>query len=573
MTWNSLDSPANSETAVAPARRSVWTYVGGLAPGVVVWVVLVGWLAHLLYARAEWSEEADRATVREWMEESRTFRKSLPELVRDYVRLRDEASAAGIADPLSSERVREKREEILEQMRSLAEPTRAYIGQLPSFPVIYSLEVVVSPTPGGSDVTPDHIVWDNPQPRSRQQTEHGLRTVETTPLGDGNRRALIRCEYQLHAFNKLQRREEERQRISLVAGAVLVAATLLAALFVSRFLARERARDVERFRAQTIAEQREREVLEVRLQQQAAERSRDELDRRLLQEKLVAADLRERADEAEKSALEMKSQLYASIGIMAGSYAHNIKNLLVRPNDLLARCLEADGMSRDQAGMLQEVRVTLGTVTERLQQILRTIRRDPTNAEMTRLDLSQLVRDTVQTWGEIGRDKWKVVISANLPDGPLAVNADLSHLQQAVENLVFNARDATFEMRNRLRETARTEPSRDPAVRKQKLIEAAGWKGEIALTARRDGDFAILEVTDNGIGMTEDVRANCLKTHFTTKRDNALYSGYSAGMGLGLSFVAVVLEHHKAELTIESQPLHGATFRVRFPLGETDRRG
>ena len=38
-----------------------------------------------------------------------------------------------------------------------------------------------------------------------------------------------------------------------------------------------------------------------------------------------------------RAALEMKSQLYASIGIMAGSYAHNIKNLLVRPNDLLAR--------------------------------------------------------------------------------------------------------------------------------------------------------------------------------------------------------------------------------------------
>ena len=29
---------------------------------------------------------------------------------------------------------------------------------------------------------------------------------------------------------------------------------------------------------------------------------------------------------------------------MAGSYAHNIKNLLVRPNDLLARCIEADGV-------------------------------------------------------------------------------------------------------------------------------------------------------------------------------------------------------------------------------------
>ena len=544
-------------------ERAAWKYVGGLAPGVIVWVVLVGWLAYLLYARAEWSEEADRATVREWVEEARTFRKSLPELVREYVRLRDEMVAAGPGDRVAADRVAEKRDEIREQLQSLAEPTRAYLGQLPSFPVIYAVEVVVAPPPGGPDTAADRIAWDTPLPRPRQQNEHGLRTVESTPLGDGNRRAVIRCEYQLHAFNKLQRREEERQRVSLVAGAVLVAATLLAGLGVARFLARERQRDIERYRVQMVAEHREREVLEVRLRQQEAERARDDLDRKLLEEKLVAADLRERADDAEKSALEMKSQLYASIGIMAGSYAHNIKNLLVRPNDLLSRCLEADGMTRDQAGMLQEVRSTLGTVTERLQQILRTVRRDPNSADLARLDLGQLVRETAQTWGEIGRDKWKVVISAFVPDGPLPVNADLSHLQQAVENLVFNARDATFEMRNRLRELARTA---DPAHRKQKLIEAAAWKGEITLTARKDGEFAVLEVRDNGIGMTDEVRANCLKTHFTTKRDNALYSGYSAGMGLGLSFVAVVLEHHKADLTIASEPLMGATFIVRFPL-------
>ena len=50
------------------------------------------------------------------------------------------------------------------------------------------------------------------------------------------------------------------------------------------------------------------------------------------------------------------------------------------------------------------------------------------------------------------------------------------------------------------------------------------------------------------------------------KRGNALYEGYSAGMGLGLSFVAVVLERHQAKLEIESKPERGATFRVRLPL-------
>jgi signal transduction histidine kinase len=286
----------------------------------------------------------------------------------------------------------------------------------------------------------------------------------------------------------------------------------------------------------------------------------------VLEQQLDAARLESRAAEAERSALELKSQLYASIGIMAGSYAHNIKNLLVRPNDLLARCIDADGVSHEQHGMLQEVRDTLGTVTERLQQILKTVRRDPTRAEMTRVDLAELVRSTQQTWADTAWDKWKLRMTADPIEGPLFVQGDLSHLQQAIENLIFNTRDATFEMRNHLRETARSLPGLDAAARKQKLIEAASWKGEAHLRLYREGDSAVLEIQDNGIGMTEDVRANCLKTHFTTKRDNALYEGYSAGMGLGLSFVAVVLEHHGAKLEIASAPLQGALFRIRFKL-------
>jgi signal transduction histidine kinase len=139
-------------------------------------------------------------------------------------------------------------------------------------------------------------------------------------------------------------------------------------------------------------------------------------------------------------------------------------------------------------------------------------------------------------------------------------------LQQAIENLLFNARDATFEMRNHLRDAARLSTSLDETGRRQALIDAAGWKGRIQLQVRRDGDHAVLEVRDNGIGMSEDIRRQCTQTHFSTKRDNALYEGYNAGMGLGLSFTVVVLEHHKAELEIDSQPLLGAMFRVRFPI-------
>ena len=93
----------------------------------------------------------------------------------------------------------------------------------------------------------------------------------------------------------------------------------------------------------------------------------------------------------------MKSQLYASIGIMAGSITHNIKNLLVRPNDLLVRCIEADGMYKPRN--IREVKSTLGTVTDRLQQILRTVR-DPGDTELI-VNLAALSATPATTWAEI----------------------------------------------------------------------------------------------------------------------------------------------------------------------------
>ena len=70
----------------------------------------------------------------------------------------------------------------------------------------------------------------------------------------------------------------------------------------------------------------------------------------------------------------------------------------------------------------------------------------------------------------------------------------------------------------------------------------------------------------------------CLETHFSTKRDNAVYEGISTGMGLGLSFVVAILEHHGAKLEIDSGSLKGATIRARFPAAaekdkETRRQG
>jgi signal transduction histidine kinase len=208
--------------------------------------------------------------------------------------------------------------------------------------------------------------------------------------------------------------------------------------------------------------------------------------------------------------------------------------------------------------MLREVQETLALVTDRLQQILQTVRRDPSKPELKRIDLNELMRGLARTWGDLAADRWQLDLSVDLSEGPLWVEGDLSHLVQAVENLLFNARDATFEMRGHLREEARQAPAEG---RRQALISAAGWRGKVVLRTRGG---PVLEVSDNGVGMTDEVRKRCTETHFSTKRDNALYEGHSTGMGLGLAFVVAILDTHGAKMEIESSPRQGATFRVTF---------
>src|SRR5579871_3560430 len=491
-----------------------WRYVRGLAAPVLLWSLFAAVLIEPLQNWLNGDEMYDTAALREWIEEARVFRGTLPAAVRDYLDHRDRASE----DPAKDFELTIEAESIAEQLKSLGTPTLAYSGYLPLFPTIYSL--TLSFAEDGKAATPP-IVWDSNLPRQSSQYKELDYPIDP--------RATLKIQYQLHAYNKRRQKEQAAtQRLRWVT-LLAVAGTAVALLWIYLVQHRE---------AEQRQEEAERKLLEQRFATQAAERH----------------------------ALELKSQLYASIGIMAGSYAHNIKNLLVRPNDLLRRCLEVDGLSSDQEYMLQEVRQTLGTVTERLQQILRTVRRDPSRSDLARLDLNEVIHDLHRTWEDLAREKWKLTLTAEIGPEPLWIEADLSHLQQAVENLLFNARDATFEMRNHLRDEARRQENLSAEERRQALIAAAAWKGTVRLRTYRDGNQAVLEVRDNGIGMTEEVRRRCTETHFSTKRDNAIYEGNSTGMGLGLSFVMVILEHHRATLEIESEPLRGTGFWVRFPL-------
>lgn len=538
-----MDKAAPTSNATPPSRR----FLLGLGPPLLLLLLVFAALSYALYTRSRLTQEADRQALREWLEEARVYRKTLPDLVRDYLaHLPPEDASVPADDPALHLRA----EELQEHLAALGRPTRLLAEQLPLFPIIYELRLQL----------PDRtIVWESGLPRPRPVGQVAELTYPL--LGQADPRPVIHVAYQLHAYNRRQEEDAQRQRLLLWLAVVAVAGVALSTAWAWLSLRRERQREIQALLAQQQLEHAERLALENQLHREEAERRHAEAERQLLEQRLAV-------QAAEQRALEIKSQIFAGVGIMAGSYAHNIKNLLVRPADLVRRCLAAPNLDPQVRQGLQEIGDTLSTVTERLQLILKTVRRDPSRSVTLRLDLNDLVRDAFRHWAEMAQQKWKIEMLLDCEARPLPVLGDPSHLAQALENLIFNSRDAAFEMRNHVREQARSDPTLNEEQRRKRLIEAAAWTGRILLRTRQRDREAVLEVEDNGIGMTDEVRQRCTETHFTTKQDNALYHGLSTGMGLGLTFVRAVLEGHGGRLEIETAPRCGTTIRLCLPLAE-----
>ncbi|MFN3567628.1 MAG: ATP-binding protein, partial [Caldimicrobium sp.] len=114
-------------------------------------------------------------------------------------------------------------------------------------------------------------------------------------------------------------------------------------------------------------------------------------------------------------------------------------------------------------------------------------------------------------------------------------------------NLVKNAIDAILE-------------------KKEKYEEVYGdYKGEITIRVGIDEGRALLEVSDNGVGMTEEIKKRLFEPFFTTK-------GLGKGTGLGLYMIYNIIQNAEGEIKVESNFLEGTTFKVFLPLVQIEEK-
>ncbi|AXF05742.1 chemotaxis protein CheB [Paraburkholderia hospita] len=214
--------------------------------------------------------------------------------------------------------------------------------------------------------------------------------------------------------------------------------------------------------------------------------------------------------------------------------AHELRNPLaaIRNGLQLWQRGDADDASikAAQAAAQRQLANEIGLVDDLLD--VSRITRGIITLNVRRIDLVDSVRHAVETMRtEIGMRQHELVLE--LPEESLTVEGDTMRLEQIVTNLLGNA------------------------------IKYTPPGGRIRLSLERDRHDAVLDVTDNGIGMTAEFIPTIFRIFVQAERTS---DRRGAGLGLGLTLVRRLVELHQGSVHASSEGLdRGSRFVVRLP--------
>ena len=234
-----------------------------------------------------------------------------------------------------------------------------------------------------------------------------------------------------------------------------------------------------------------------------------------------------------------QAQKMETVGTLAGGIAHDFNNILtaiIGFGELLKRRVAKDPKALSDLDQILHSAERASVLTRQLLIFARRQVIDLGNIDLNRvvIDLEKLLRKVTRADIEI-----KTFLAENLP----TIQADQGQVEQVLMNLSLNARDAMLRGGQLVVETQEARLD-DEYVKQYPYMKA--------------GRYAVLAVSDTGIGMDEETRERIFEPFFTTK-------GPDKGSGLGLAVVYGIVKQHGGFIHVYSEPGKGTTFRVYFP--------
>lgn len=260
------------------------------------------------------------------------------------------------------------------------------------------------------------------------------------------------------------------------------------------------------------------------------------------QNAMLEQNVRERTLELEKTLAELKStqqqviqqERLAALGTMVGGIAHDFGNALgivMGYGELLLRDAEG-GLSREQAEAgLKMIIAAAENGAKTVDRLLQFRRSSETIEIRVPVNLNTLAEQAVA----MTKPQWQVASAAaghaidmhlELAAIP-TIGGDAAELRDALTNLILNA------------------------------VDAMPMGGRMTIRTWTENGDVVLEVTDTGTGMTEEVRQRCLEPFYTTKGNR--------GTGLGLAMVFGSIQRHSGSIAVASEVGKGTTFTLRMP--------
>ena len=240
-------------------------------------------------------------------------------------------------------------------------------------------------------------------------------------------------------------------------------------------------------------------------------------------------------DELQQTQQQMVQQeRLRALGEMASGIAHDFNNALTMILGFSELMLAEPELLEDAAQVRQNLELVAmaaqdaASIVRRLRELYR--ERTP-DEDVEAVDLKSIARAAIA----LTEPRWRaqaqaqgvyLTVTEDVQPGSIALASE-TDLRELLTNLIINA------------------------------VDACEDQGIIVVRASPEGDAVLLEVSDNGHGMTDEVRARCLEPFFTTKEDR--------GTGLGLPMVYAIVQRHGGSISIDSAPGRGTTIGVRLP--------